>query len=125
MPQIPPPPITGFPAILALLAFAIFLACLFICVSVFLGPKRPSRHKAEPYESGIVPTEPSRRQFPIHFYVVAMVFILFDIETIFMYPWALLIRQLGRFGLLEMGTFMVILFIGYVYLVKKGAIEWD
>jgi NADH-quinone oxidoreductase subunit A len=126
LPQIPPPPITGFPAILALLLFAVFLAGLFICASVFLGPRRPSRAKGMPYESGMDPVGSSRQQFPVHFYVVAMVFIVFDIETIFMYPWAILLRrELGRFGLVEMGIFMVILFVGYVYMVKKGAIEWD
>jgi len=121
-----PPPITGFPAILAQLLFAAFLAGLLICVSVFLGPKHRSRAKEMPYESGMDPIGPSRRQFPVHFYVVAMVFVIFDIETIFMYPWAILLkRELGRFGLVEMGIFMAILLIGYVYLVKKGAIEWD
>lgn len=111
---------------MALLLFAVFLAGLFICVSVFLGPKRPSKAKGMPYESGIDPVGAARQQVPVHFYIVAMVFIVFDIETIFMYPWAILLRrELGRFGLVEMGIFMVILFVGYVYMVKKGAIEWD
>ncbi|HEY3414157.1 MAG TPA: NADH-quinone oxidoreductase subunit A [Armatimonadota bacterium] len=126
-----PPPITGFPAILALFLFAALLAGIFICVSVFLGPRRPSRAKGMPYESGMNPIGAARQQFPVHFYVVAMVFIIFDIETIFMYPWAILLRahagqfSLGRFGLVEMGIFMAILLVGYVYMLKKGAIEWD
>jgi NADH-quinone oxidoreductase subunit A len=121
-----PPPITGFAAILALLLFSVFLAGLLICVSVFLGPKRPSKAKSMPYESGMTPIGSTRQQFPVHFYVVAVVFVIFDIETIFMYPWAILLKnELRRFGLVEMGIFMAILFVGYVYMVKKGAIEWE
>ena len=84
-----------------------------------------------PYESGMNPIGSVRQQFPVHFYVVAMIFIIFDIETIFLYPWAILLKprpngfHLGPFGLVEMGIFMAILLAGYVYMLKKGAIEWD
>jgi NADH-quinone oxidoreductase subunit A len=78
-----------------------------------------------PYECGCEPIGTARERFPIKFYLIAMLFILFDIEAVFLYPWAILYKKLGVFGLVEMGVFVVILFVGYIYVWKKGALEWE
>lgn len=111
--------------ILILLAISTLLAGLVIFLSSFLGPRRPTRRKLEPYESGMTPLGPAQRRMPVKFYLVAVMFILFDIEVIFFYPWAVVFRQLGWFGFIEMLIFVGILLIGYVYAWKKGALEWE
>jgi NADH-quinone oxidoreductase subunit A len=78
-----------------------------------------------PYESGMVPIGEGTRRMPIRFYLIAVLFILFDIEVVFFLPWAIVFRQLGLFGLIEMVIFIVILLVGYVYAWKKGALEWE
>lgn len=90
-----------------------------------LGPYRPNSAKALTYESGIVPVVPARRRFKVKFTLVAMLFILFDIEIVFLYPWAVVLRQLGLFALLEMLTFVTLLLVGYFYVWKKGAFDWE
>ena len=100
-------------------------ATLSLIASSFLRPHRPSRPKAEPYESGIeVEAMPRGQRFPVKFYLVAMLFIVFDIETIFLFPWAVQFKALGAFGLLEMLIFLLILVVGYIWIWKKGALEW-
>jgi NADH-quinone oxidoreductase subunit A len=101
-------------------------ATLSLMASSFLRPHRPSRPKAEPYESGIE-VDPVRhgQRFPVKFYVVAMLFIVFDIETIFLFPWAVSFRQLGIFGLLEMVVFIGLVFVAYVYVWRKGGLDWS
>jgi NADH-quinone oxidoreductase subunit A len=89
-----------------------------------LGPKRPTGAKEGAYESGIAPHYQPAARFPVRFYLVAMIFIIFDIEVIFLYPWAVMYRQLGKFGLAEMATFAVIVFIAFAYLVSNGALDW-
>ena len=111
--------------ILILLVISTLLAALVILLSSFLGPRRPTRRKLEPYESGMMPLGQARRRMPVKFYLVAVMFILFDIEVIFFYPWAVTFRQLGLFGFIEMLVFVGILLIGYVYAWKKGALEWE
>jgi NADH-quinone oxidoreductase subunit A len=101
------------------------LAGFIIFLSYFLGPRRPTRRKLEPYESGMAPLGSAQRRMPVKFYLVAVLFILFDIEVIFFYPWAVVFRQLGWFGFIEMLVFVGILLIGYVYAWKKGALEWE
>jgi NADH-quinone oxidoreductase subunit A len=91
----------------------------------WLGPRRPTREKLSTYESGMPPVATARERFSVKFYLVAMLFILFDIEVVFMYPWAASFRELGNFALWAMLLFMVTLFVGYVYIVKKGALKWD
>lgn len=91
----------------------------------FLGPKRPSREKLTTYESGMQPFKSARERYSVKFYLVAMLFILFDIEIIFMYPWAVEFKALGAQGYIAMILFMIMLFAGYIYVVKKGALEWD
>ncbi|MEW6716827.1 MAG: NADH-quinone oxidoreductase subunit A [Chloroflexota bacterium] len=110
-------------AILIVLATA--LAVLVVILGHTFGPRRPSTKKAMPYESGITPIGPGRRRTPVHFYLVAVLFILFDIEVIFIFPWAVVFRKLGLFGLVEMLIFIAILLVGYVYVWKKGALEWE
>ena len=116
--------INYFP-ILILLVISTALAAVVILLSTFLGPRRPTQRKLEPYESGMTPLGPAQRRMPIKFYLVAVLFILFDIEVIFFYPWAVVFRQLGLFAFIEMLVFVGILLVGYVYAWKKGALEWE
>ena len=96
-----------------------------IGLGIMFGPKRQTERKAAPYESGMTPIGPGTRRVPVRFYLIAVLFILFDIEVVFFLPWAIAFRQLGMFGLAEMVVFIVILLIGYVYAWKKGALEWE
>ncbi|MCA9992765.1 MAG: NADH-quinone oxidoreductase subunit A [Ardenticatenaceae bacterium] len=111
--------------IAVLLGIALFFAILLPVLSLILGPKRPTSRKATPYESGMVPIGEAQRRLPVRFYLIAVLFILFDIETIFLLPWAITFRQLGLFGLAEVLVFIGILLVGYVWIWKKGALEWD
>ena len=111
--------------ILILLVISTVLAAVVIFISTFLGPHRPTLRKLQPYESGMTPLGPAQRRMPVKFYLVAVMFILFDIEVIFFYPWAVTFRQLGLFGFIEMVIFVAILLVGYVYAWKKGALEWE
>jgi NADH-quinone oxidoreductase subunit A len=111
--------------IAVLFGVALFFAILIPILSLSLGPKRPSARKSSPYESGITPIGSAQRRFPVKFYLIAVLFILFDIEVIFLLPWAVTFRQLGLFGLAEVLLFIAILVIGYVWIWKKGALEWE
>ncbi len=111
--------------ILVIFLVALFIAVFVIVLSGLLGPQRPTRRKLMPYESGMEPIGSAQRRFPIKFNLVAMIFILFDIEVIFFFPYALVYKRLGVFGLIEIGLFMAILLIGFIYIWKKGALEWD
>ncbi len=110
--------------ILILMLIAIVIALGQTGASAILGPKKPSPEKNAPYECGIIPGEDARKPVFVRFYLVAMLFILFDMETVFLYPWAVLFRKLGVFGLVEMATFLIILLVGYAYAWKKGALSW-
>jgi len=90
-----------------------------------LGPHKRTAQKESTYESGMQPISTARDRFSVKFYLVAMLFILFDIEVVFMYPWATSFRDLGTVGLWSMLLFIVTLFVGYVYIVRKGALRWD
>jgi NADH-quinone oxidoreductase subunit A len=103
------------------IAFVVFVPLL----SGVLGPKRPSPAKELPYESGIVPRESARRRFSVSFYVTAMLFIIFDVESIFLYPWATIVRELKVFGVVEIAIFIAALLIGLLYVWRKGALRWD
>lgn len=111
--------------ILILFVLTTVLAFVVIAMSAMLGPKRGSLRKLMPYESGMSPVGSAMRRVPVRFYLVAMIFILFDIEIVFLLPYALIFRNLGLFGLLEMGLFVLILLAGYVYALKRGALKWD
>jgi NADH-quinone oxidoreductase subunit A len=111
---------------IAVLVFmATGLAFLVVFLGHTIGPRRPSARKSAPYESGMQPIGPGTRQMPVRYYLVAVLFILFDIEVIFFLPWAVVFRQLGLFGLVEMFIFIIILLIGYIYAWRMGALEWD
>ena len=112
-------------AIAMMIIVATLIAAIAIGLGELLGPKRQSKVKAEPYESGIAPIGPGTRRMPGRFYLIAVLFILFDIEVVFFLPWAVVFRQLGLFGLAEMGVFVAVLLVGYIYAWKKGALEWE
>src|SRR5438034_4655184 len=117
---------TGFVPILILAALAGLFAILSLLASAFVRPKKPLPAKVAPYESGIDPVRlPKSERFPVKFYVVAMLFIIFDIETIFLFPWAVAFRQLGLFGLIEMVVFIGLVFVAYLYIWQKGGLEWE
>jgi len=101
------------------------IVAAFLSLAETLGPKKSNLAKAEPFESGNPPEGDARVKFSVKFYLVAMLFLIFDLEVVFLYPWAIYFRQLGIFGLVQMGIFLLILTIGYVYVWKKGALEWD
>lgn len=110
--------------ILVLIVVTIVFAILALVVPSVLGPRRPTPAKLDTYESGMLPYGDARRRYPVQYYVVAVLFILFDIEVIFLYPWAVILRKLAWFGLIEMGIFLGILLVGYIYVWKKGALDW-
>jgi NADH-quinone oxidoreductase subunit A len=113
-----------FLPILLLLVLVGLFAGASAAASRLLGPKRPTAAKQGPYESGIAPRYLPASRFPVRFYLVAMIFIIFDIEVIFLYPWAVEYRQLATFGLSEMAAFAVVVFIAFAYLVSNGALDW-
>jgi NADH-quinone oxidoreductase subunit A len=112
-------------AIAIMIVLATVIALIAIGLGTLFGPKKPSAAKSMPYESGMNPYGEGTRRMPIRFYIIAVLFILFDIEVVFFLPWAITFRQLGLFGLVEMIVFIVILLVGYVYAWKKGALEWE
>ncbi|MBT69923.1 MAG: NADH-ubiquinone/plastoquinone oxidoreductase chain 3 [Acidimicrobiaceae bacterium] len=111
--------------VIALFVLAVLFAALSFAASRLLAPRRPNDRKQAPYECGIIPAEenPDER-FPVRFYLVAMIFIVFDIEIIFFYPWALSHRSLGLFGLVAVFIFALAVFESFIYLIGKGALEW-
>ena len=117
-------PIDYLPILMFFIIAGLF-GIIAMLVPAYLGPRRPSSTKLKPYESGKVPYGDARRKIPVHYYKVSMLFILFDLEVVFFYPWAVLLRKLQLFGLIEMGVFMAILLVGYIYVWKKGALEWE
>jgi NADH-quinone oxidoreductase subunit A len=116
----------SFTPILLMAALATAFAALSILVSAFLAPHRPTRAKYSAYESGIEPGRlPKGERFPVKFYLTAMLFVVFDVEVVFLYPWAVVFRQLELFGLIEMGIFIGLVTIAYVYDWKRGGLEWN
>lgn len=121
-----------FLALLATLAIAIILPIVMMALSAVLGGPNPQTthkeqaRKLEAYESGITtPIGSARERFSIKFYLVAILFIVFDVEAVFLFPWAVTYRSLGLYGLVEMFIFIAVLFAGFIYVVKKGALKWD
>lgn len=111
--------------ILILLGVAIGLAFVLMMLSRILGPHRPNKHKLNPYESGMDPVGQARERYSISFYLIAMEFIVFDLEVVFVYPWAVRYLELGFGTFMAMVVFIVILLIGLVYTLKKGTLDWD
>jgi NADH-quinone oxidoreductase subunit A len=111
--------------ILILLILAFMFAALSFVASSLLGPrKRPTAAKVAPYECGIVPGIDPPTRFPVRFYLIAMIFIIFDIEIVFLYPWAVIFRQLRSFGLVEVVVFAAVVFISFLFLISNGALNW-
>lgn len=109
---------------------------IFVCLGILFGivplvaggllrPKEPNKEKASPYECGIEPFGDARLPFDVKFYLVAILFIIFDLETAFLFPWAVVLHKLGWFGILAMGLFLGLLIIGFIYEWKRGALEWE
>jgi NADH-quinone oxidoreductase subunit A len=112
-------------SVLLLLVIALAMSVGFVFLSQALGPKRYDRVKYSVYECGVDPITPAAVRISVKFYLIALLFILFDLEAAFLYPWAVLFRQLGWFGFIEMGIFILILLAGLVYAWKKGALDWQ
>jgi NADH-quinone oxidoreductase subunit A len=121
---------TDYLPIVILLAVSTFLGCLIVTLGHIVGPRRDTKLKAMPYESGMNPVGPAVRRMPVRFYLVAVLFILFDIEVVFFLPWAVVFNQfvkngLGVFSLIEMFVFIGVLLIGYAYAWKTDSFEWQ
>ena len=111
--------------LLFVLVLAALIPAAFMILSGMLGTKRPSAEQSVPYESGILPPTSPEQRFPVKFYLVGVLFLLFDIEAVFLFPWAVRFRQLGLFGFVEMLVFLAILILGLAYAWRKGALRWD
>ena len=110
--------------VLLFVLVAVGLAIVMLIVSALVSPSRYSKVKLEPYECGIEPETDARDRYSVRYYVIAMLFVIFDVETVFMFPWAVIMDELALFGLIEMLVFLFILVLGYVYAWREGALEW-
>ncbi len=110
--------------VLALLLLGSGFAAINLVVSKLVSPSRPTEEKLAPYECGIVPGREPPHRFPVRFYLIAMLFIIFDIEIVFLYPWAVANAGLGRFGLVAILIFSALVFESFIYLISKGALDW-
>lgn len=115
----------SFLPILVLFILAVGVTIVMSLLATFVGPKNPNEAKSSPYEGGVPLVEDAPRRFPVKFLEVAMLFLIFDIETVAFFPWAVLLNQLKLFGLIEMGLFLLVLGVGFIYLWKKGAFNWE
>jgi NADH-quinone oxidoreductase subunit A len=115
----------GFWLILAMIGAGAGFSAGNIVLSQFLGPSRPTPEKSAPYECGMPPVGDARERQSVKFYLVAMIFLLFDIEVAFLYPWAMAFRELGMTGFLQILTFFALLTTGYIYVWRKGAFDWS
>jgi NADH-quinone oxidoreductase subunit A len=111
--------------VLIFLGVALGLGALLMALGFVLGPRRPDAEKLSPYECGFEPFTDSRMKFDVRYYLVAILFIIFDLEIAFLFPWAVSLDAVGGFGLIAMGVFLLILVIGFIFEWKKGALEWD
>jgi NADH-quinone oxidoreductase subunit A len=120
-----PPLLHNYLPILIFLAVAGGFGLLLLVSGWVLGPRRPDSRKASPYECGFEAFEDSRTKFDVRYYLVAILFIIFDLEIAFLFPWAVSLDVIGGFGLLSMGVFLAVLVVGFIYEWTKGALEWD
>jgi NADH-quinone oxidoreductase subunit A len=111
--------------VILLFGLAVLFVAGGIVTSALLGGRARNRTQLEPYECGVSKLERTQRSFSVKFYLIAILFILFDLEAVYLYPWAALYRDLKVFGLVEMGVFIAILVVGYAYAWKRGALQWD
>tara|TARA_B100001029_G_C14742045_1_gene276023 strand:+ start:72 stop:443 length:372 start_codon:yes stop_codon:yes gene_type:complete len=112
-------------SIVLFLLIALVLSCGFILLNFMLSPSRPDPEKLSPYECGFEPFNDSRMEFDVRFYLVAILFIIFDLEIAFLFPWAISLGKIGIFGFVSMMIFLAILTIGFIYEWKKGALDWE
>ena len=117
--------IENYLPILIFIAVGIFMGIAPMVAGFVLGPRRPDAEKTSPYECGFEAFEDSRMKFDVRYYLVAILFIIFDLEIAFLFPWAVSLDRIGMFGLISMGVFLALLVVGFVYEWKKGALEWD
>ena len=117
-------PLSYFPILMQFLLAVGFVVGIII-VSSFLGPKRKSQHKDVNFECGIESVGNARIPFSVKYFLVAILFVLFDVEVIFLYPWAINFKELGMEGMIKMVVFMLLLLVGFFYIVKKKALEWE
>ncbi len=118
--------LSPYAPVAVVLGLAGLLGLALTAAAAFLGPKRPNPVKDQPFECGSPPSPgDARHRFAVKFYVVALLFIVFDVETVFLYPWATLFRSLGWFGFVEMAIFVSVLAVGLLYVWRKGALDWD
>jgi NADH-quinone oxidoreductase subunit A len=115
---------SGYIPIFIFLALAILFPVVTILLAKLIRPSAPFPTKLEAYECGIKPTSDSRGRYTVRFYIIAILFVIFDVETIFLFPWAVRYRSLGWFGVAEVAVFLAILLVGYIWAYKKGALEW-
>ena len=113
-----------YAAILILAALTAVIALLLVFSNALLGPRKPNPVKTQPFECGVDPIALPAGRLPIHFYIVAMLFVVFDVELVFLFPWAVLVRELGWFGIAEMGIFLGIVVAGFLYAWKQGALDF-
>jgi NADH-quinone oxidoreductase subunit A len=113
-----------YASILILAALAAGVALFMLFSNALFGPKRPHPVKSQPFECGVEPIALPKGRLPVHFYVAAMLFVVFDVELVFLFPWAVLVKELGWFGLIEMGFFLAIVVAGFIYAWKQGALEF-
>lgn len=112
-------------AVLLFLALGVGIGAGMLILGHLLPPRSPSPEKEQPYECGFEPFEDSRMKFDVRYYLVVILFVLFDLEVAFLFPWAVALEQVGAYGLIAMGVFLLILAIGFVYEWRRGALEWD
>ncbi len=111
--------------ILIFMCITLIMGSVFIILGKLLGPSRPDAEKNSPYECGFEAFEDSRMKFDVRYYLVAILFIIFDLEIAFMFPWAVVLDEIGTFGLVAMAVFLAVLVIGFIFEWKKGALEWE
>jgi NADH-quinone oxidoreductase subunit A len=114
----------GWLSIILMIVLGLLFAVPSVALSQFLGPRKPSPEKSAPYECGMPAVGDARERMSVKFYLVAMIFLLFDIEVAFLYPWAMALRELGWAGFVQVVLFMALLLTGYVYVWRKGALDW-
>ncbi len=111
--------------ILVFIGVGFFIATVMIAIGFILGPRRPDSEKLSPYECGFEAFEDARMKFDVRYYLVAILFIIFDLEIAFLFPWAVVLKEIGMFGFVAMAVFLGILVIGFIYEWKKGALQWE
>ncbi|OGU16854.1 MAG: NADH-quinone oxidoreductase subunit A [Ignavibacteria bacterium GWB2_35_12] len=117
--------LSDYVPLIFMVVFGFAIGVVFLVAAELLGARRRTKEKASTYESGMPPVRTARERFSVKFYMVAVLFILFDIEIVFMYPWAVQFKELGSTAFIAMILFIVLLLAGYLYVIRKGALKWD